>query len=147
MSCYLGTRPAPGTMFKDRGRSPAEKKPMTPSQKRAAHEENSATHLEYIRALPCCVKGCACQKDVQAHHLQQGVDRSMAMKARDRYTVPLCHEHHLFAVHRFGSTREKEWFRDHGIAEVFALADGLWTMSGNHEKMLAVLMAHWEDEK
>ena len=142
---YLGERPPYGSMLKNRNETRAEKKPLTPKQKRQMDPENDKAHLAAIMQLPCCIKGCGLSKDIHPHHLKYGVGISMGCKAKDRYVVPLCREHHIHGVHRVSTPSERRWFKENGISEVVALADGLWTMSPDHEKMLGVLVAHWED--
>lgn len=48
-------------------------------------------HLAFIRSLPCCRCG---RSPSQAAHVRMGTGGGMGMKPDDRYTVPLCADHH-----------------------------------------------------
>jgi len=60
--------------------------------------KKSPAHLAYIRQLPCLV--CGDNTSVQAAHVRYGNrvfakrDTGMGEKPDDRWTVPLCGEHH-----------------------------------------------------
>lgn len=51
-------------------------------------------HLAWIRSLPCAIRdGTSCTGS-QAAHVRMNTGGGMGMKPPDRWTVPLCHEHH-----------------------------------------------------
>lgn len=68
-------------------------------------------YLEKIRKLPSCLSG---RTPCEPHHLRIAEERGVGMKATDRWCVPLTHEEHM-EVHRVGSRKEKQWFKDRGI--------------------------------
>jgi hypothetical protein len=108
---------------------------------RAHRPGNDPEHLVNIRRLQCTV--CGEKKFLQAHHLRSGPaakQRGVAMKAPDRFAVPLCPPHHEEHSH-IGSRREMEWFAEYGI-DCHALAEGLWNRRGDRNAMLRVLHAH-----
>ena len=124
---------------------------IPPRKKRAEWKPRagmSKKHLEFIRALPC-IK-CMSQVGVQAHHLKQGTgERGAGMRSTDRWAVPLCGPEARDChgeVERIGAKNEIEWFAGFGI-DPHELARGLWSVSGNREQMLVVLLAHKERAK
>jgi len=65
--------------------------------------ETDVVHLAYVRGLPCEV--CH-RKPSEAHHLLRGpFSRGWGLKAPDRWTIPLCQEHHN-ALHMAGNETE-----------------------------------------
>jgi len=143
MSNYLGRKPEPGELLRNKGLTPRDKKPPTPLQKRQADPENDRKHLDDIKSLMCCVKGCGKNAD-DPHHLKHGIPRGLGIKAKDRYAVPMCRRHHD-EVERAGSKNEHQWFAERGILSVIELANGLWAARSYPGKMLKVLFAHWTD--
>lgn len=100
----------------------------------------SPRHLELVRTLRCTV--CRSMVQVDAHHLKHGPagkERGLALKATDRWAVPLCRHHHD-EVERLSSTREAAWFARFGIPPL-ALARALWGATGDGSKMERVLSA------
>lgn len=91
-------------------------------------EGMSSAHLAFIRRLPCCI--CHREPAGEAHHLLRVEGRGMGLKAADRWTVPLCREHHE-TLHRFGG--EEAWFADRGV-DARALARRLWGVTGDEEQ-------------
>ncbi len=121
--------------FKNRSAVPP--KPPKLKQRPGMSEE----HLALIRALPCC--RCNAPPKSEAHHLKQGIgERGMGLRSTDRWAVPLCRSCHD-EVERIGSRNEIKWFFDAGI-DPHELARGLWSVSGDYDHMLRVLMAHKE---
>lgn len=66
----------------------------------------------------------------------------MGLRSTDKWTVPLCNEHHIHGVERVGSKNEHAYFKQHGIENVVLLANDLWKSSGNKARMTAVVIAH-----
>lgn len=105
-------------------------------------EGNSEKHKLLIRLLPCCASGKRAPSD--PHHLLSGPagkERGVGMKATDRWLVPLSREKHD-ELHRLGARREQAWFAEHGIADVYELANALWHATGDLKLMEKVLRAH-----
>ena len=100
----------------------------------------SEDHLSQIRQLPCARCGSFPPSD--PHHLKSLVERGMAMRSSDRWTVPLCRGCHD-DVERVGTKREISWFGDFGV-DPHDLAAGLWNVSGDLDRMQRVLQAHRE---
>lgn len=93
-------------------------------------------HLEFIRRLPCCICG---YEPVEAHHLKFGTgERGMGMRSTDKWAVPLCHEHHINGVERFGSKMEASWFKAKGVNPL-NLAKDLWGATGDIEAMWKII--------
>ncbi|WEH89803.1 hypothetical protein PX669_05830 [Acinetobacter soli] len=66
--------------------------------------------LAAIRKLPCAVCG---RTPVDAAHSNQSAhNKGLAIKADDRYTIPLCRQHHIEYDQLITMTREQavEWF-------------------------------------
>ena len=117
---------------------------------RAGHENSdwrnerpgmSDQHLKNIRALPCCV--CFAPGPSEAHHLKQtsAKERGASVKSTDRWTVPLCNEHHIHGVERAGSKNELSWFFERGV-DALALAHSLWGTAGDVPKMIKIVLAN-----
>lgn len=83
----------------------------------------SANHKTFIRQLPCAVCGLV---PSEAAHIRSGTDGGIGMKPGDRFTLPLCHFHHL-EQHSVG---ERSFYADLGI-DPTGLANRLWTVSGD----------------
>lgn len=72
-------------------------------------------HLRLVRQCPCLI--CHRAPCGEAAHVRYASDEygkrepGIGAKPSDRWTVPLCHEHHM-AQHSVG---EKPWWRQHGI--------------------------------
>lgn len=58
---------------------------------KAPKPKRSASHLDYVRSLPCCVSGAT--EDIEAHHVE---NNGMGRKCSDLLTVPLTAEMHAF---------------------------------------------------
>lgn len=67
-------------------------------------------HLQWLRTLMCCVRGCLASTPSEAAHCRRGTDGGMGMKPSDRWAVPLCKTHHR-EQHR----GERTFSRRHGI--------------------------------
>lgn len=80
-------------------------------------------HLKLTRSLPCII--CGKWPPNQAHHLLRSVRRGMALKAQDRYTLPLCFNCHR-DLHDMGD--ETLFFEQHNIDAV-SLSDTLYEYS------------------
>ncbi|MDN4019657.1 putative HNHc nuclease [Acinetobacter pittii] len=69
-----------------------------------------AKRLKAIRLLPCVVCG---RSPVDAAHSNQGAhNKGLGIKADDKYTIPLCRQHHIEYDQIKTMTREQavEWF-------------------------------------
>ena len=65
-----------------------------PKRVRRANAARNPEHLAWIRSLPCSIRGCTCRTGTQAAHVRMNTGGGMGMKPPDRWTAPLCHEHH-----------------------------------------------------
>lgn len=99
----------------------------------------SADHLTSIREMPCCA--CKNGPGGEAHHLKADTgERGMGLRSTDRWTVPLCRNHHD-EVERAGTRNERSWFAKVNI-EPALLAHDLWINTGDFARMVRVLLAH-----
>lgn len=81
-------------------------------------------HLEFIRALPCV--RCNNPAPNQSAHVRIGNDGGMGLKPSDRYTVPLCGEHHS-QQHNVGEVT----FWGRKLEYLDGLTNALYVHSGN----------------
>lgn len=114
------------------------------SKKSAAEkrEGNDAKYLELIRQLPCCITGRPGPND--PHHLMGGpahAERGVGRRATDRWAVPICRVMHE-TVQPLGARREEAWFREHGIENIYELANALYHAPRNLEIMTNIILAH-----
>jgi hypothetical protein len=119
----------------------------SPADKRKKLPGNSEKHLQAIRLLPCCIPGCQVV-GCDPHHLKSGpasAERGAALKARDRWTVPLCRHHHE-EVERRASKCELFWFLTFGV-EPLELAAALWMVSPDRASMCRIILAHKQQNK
>lgn len=91
---------------------------------RRPNPKRSASHLDFIRSMPCCV--CGHSPRSEAAHVRAGTDGGLGVKPSDRFTVPLCHDHHRIQ-HTIG---ELAFWSQRGV-DPTALAEHLWTKSGD----------------
>ena len=77
------------------------------------------THLRFVAKQPCLVCG---RQPCDAHHLRFAQSRSLSLKVRDEFSVPLCRAHHR-ELHHTG--REMDWWAKAGL-EPISLARKLW---------------------
>lgn len=120
-------------------------KPVREKKKRIADRRPgmSASHLDRVRGLPCCV--CECPPRVQAHHLKdvEPKERGMGLRSTDQWAVGLCVFCHD-EVERVGSKNERDWFFARGI-DARELAQGLWRVtSAKGDKMMEVFRVHMQ---
>lgn len=101
----------------------------------------SPDHLALVRKLPCCV--CFKTPGGEPHHIKDQPDkeRGMGLKSTDRWTVPLCHEHHIHGVELAGTRNELKWFKERGV-DALTLAQALWKSTGDLPKMTAIVIAN-----
>ncbi len=92
---------------------------MTLRQREPRQKDNK--HLDFIRSLPCCICGGI---NTEAAHIRVGSinhgkrETGMSEKPSDKWTVPLCNEHHR-EQHDAGN--ELVWWASKGI-DPFMLA-------------------------
>ncbi len=98
----------------------------------------SRDHLAWIRQLPCC---CVCPSPpphMTAHHLCTiGEHRAAGRRELDRWTVPMCAEHHR-KLHDTGSKNHTAWFAERGVDDR-GLAQALWRVSGDLDAGLRLI--------
>jgi hypothetical protein len=99
--------------------------------------ERSEPHLQFIRGLPCCI--CGNNIETEAAHIRfsclEAGKRSTGIgeKSNDKWTVPLCGNHHRMQ-HAWG---EREFWKAAG-RDPIKIAQELWAHSGNHEVGLRI---------
>jgi hypothetical protein len=108
-------------------RRPARIPRIVPVAMKQPDPKRSATHLAFIRTLPCCV--CSKGGPSEAAHVRSGTDGGIGMKPSDKWTVPLCHEHHR-RQHDIGELA----FWSEQCVDPLGLATELWTNSGNDDR-------------
>ena len=99
----------------------------------------SPKHAEMIRQMPCCA--CLKMPGGTIHHLKVSHERSVQVKATDKWGVPMCWPCHD-AMELVGSAKEAKWFREHGVEDPYELAMSLWISRGELPRMISILMAH-----
>lgn len=108
-------------------------------QRRKRKEEPE--HLEFIRGCPCVI--CGSRRAVEAAHLRTANARyakpesGMQNKADDKWTLPLCHTHHM-EQHDAGD--EMAFWSRYGI-DPFVLALSLYGVSGDEEAATQIIRA------
>ena len=98
-------------------------------------------HLTNIRKLSSSVSG---RRPCQAHHLRIKAERGVALRATDRWAVPLTEGEHTRdadCVHSVGSRKEEAWFAARGV-DCYSLANALWNARGDLETMERIVEAH-----
>lgn len=92
-------------------------------------------HLTFIRGLPCLICG---KHGSEAAHVRYGDDRYKkretggAEKPDDKWTVPLCAEHHRTGPDAQHNANERDWWASKGI-DPLHLALMLFAHSGEDE--------------
>lgn len=96
--------------------------------------QHNESHLRFVRGLPCII--CGNNIETEAAHIRMA-DRSVAKpmtgiatKCDDRFTVPLCGEHHR-EQHVWGD--EHAWWSGLGLDGI-KLALALYSVSGDFER-------------
>lgn len=101
--------------------------------------QRDPAHLAFVRAQPCCIKGCP--RPAEAAHLRLACDArgklptGMQEKPDDKWSNPLCEYHHrtgILAQHKMG---EEDFWKMRGI-DPFALALRLFEESGGAARAL-----------
>lgn len=107
-----------------------------PSSGRKRPREKANGHLAFVRQLPCCI--CGSRRDVHAAHIRMASPihgkraTGMGEKSSDRFTVPLCADHHLFGEGAQHAMSEEQFWATAKI-DPFGLALSLWGCSGDEE--------------
>ena len=118
---------------------------FTVGKKQRSPRRRAEAHLAFIRTLPCAV--CGKCGETEAAHVRYGDRRAgqrptgMQEKPDDRFTVPLCAEHHRlknYAQHNFS---EQLWWKRIGIDPVL-LALALFGVSGDREAGAGIVRDH-----
>jgi hypothetical protein len=93
-------------------------------------------HLAFIRSLPCTI--CKKRRQVEAAHIRYAdptygkASTGLGTKPDDRWTVPLCAEHHRTGTDAQHAGNERIWWTQHGI-DPLAVALKLHAASGDDE--------------
>jgi len=98
---------------------PAEKRLKRPARQ---NPDRNPAHLEWIRSLPCSVRGCYYSS--QAAHVRLNTGGGMGLKPPDKFSAPLCAEHH-HEQHQIG---HRAFDAKYGL-DLRALAEELSAMS------------------
>lgn len=94
--------------------------------------EKDEGHLKFVQSLPCCV--CLDNTSTEAAHVRYAEPRAgkrhtgMGEKPADRFTVPLCNEHHR----EQHSGNERAFWAGKEIDPIM-LSLALYGVTGNHE--------------
>jgi hypothetical protein len=108
-------------------------------QKRPRVED--AAHLKFIRTLRCCICG---KPDPDPAHIRSANavygkrETGGAEKASDKWTVPLCREHH---DEQHDAGNELIWWASKGV-DPFGLALALHSCSGDDEIAEGILRSN-----
>jgi hypothetical protein len=101
--------------------------------KRSPRQKDEA-HLKFIRGLPCCV--CGNNIETEAAHVRMP-DPTIAkpltglgIKPDDKFTVPLCGDHHRTQHANKEAVFWSRWGRN---CDPVKLALALYAVSGDHE--------------
>jgi len=107
---------------------PKGKKPgrMKPKRKR------NAKHLAFVAKQPCC---CCGRVGVSVHHLigyygEDGPITGKGLRADDRWTIPICYEHHQGQSGLHSNGNEEKFLKAYGVNGP-QLARILWGASQN----------------
>ena len=105
------------------------------------HEQS---HLAFVRSLPCTI--CGTRRQVEAAHVRYAdptygkATTGLGTKPDDRFTLPLCAEHHRIGEQSQHANGEKEWWGHHRI-DPLLVALKLHCVSGDELAAEAVLAA------
>lgn len=106
-------------------------------------EGNDEKYAALLRQCPCVVT--LKMPAGQIHHLKGGIarnERGVNMRATDKWGLPLSYEAHILGVERVASSREHQWFRDHGIEDPYELAAALYSAPRDVASMTRIILAH-----
>lgn len=98
-------------------------------------------HLKFIRTLHCCICG---KPDPDPAHIRSANaiygkrETGKAEKASDKWTVPLCREHH---DEQHAAGNELVWWASKGI-DPFGLALALYAATGDDEIADGIVRSH-----
>jgi hypothetical protein len=114
------------------------------STKQRRPRERDNTHLAFIRSLRCCI--CGKPNPDPAHIRSANAiygkrETGGQEKASDKWTVPLCREHH---DEQHDAGNELKWWASKRI-DPFGLALALYGASGDDEVAEAILRANMRD--
>lgn len=119
---------------------PATAFSVSPSKGRRRPRMYDHAHLAFIRSLTCCLCG---KLNPDAAHIRSANplygkrETGVGEKASDRWTVPLCREHH----NQQHNENELAWWRLQKI-DPFLLALALHHASGDPEIADGILQSH-----
>jgi hypothetical protein len=95
---------------------------------------NVARHLRFVSERPCIICG---NYICDAHHLKfadgrilKPISSNIGMKADDRFTLPLCREHHEEA-HRMAG---RPFWQKYCLADPVLIALALFSITGDEEE-------------
>lgn len=89
-----------------------------------------ASHLKWIRGHECAVCGPhGSNFKIEAAHVRNGTDGSLAVKPSDNWAIPLCALHHRIQ-HDMGEPRFEAMYE----IDMKAIAQALWKRSPHRRK-------------
>jgi len=69
-----------------------------PLKTRKTTSRTCAGHRAWVRNHRCSVRGCT-RLPIECAHVRSGTDGGMGVKPSDRWTISLCHFHHVEQHH------------------------------------------------
>lgn len=120
----LGNRSAPGSLLDKRQGRSRRARPSAPGQRQP--RQHDPRHLTAIRACPCVL----CKAEAEAAHVRYGDPQrgkrptGIGERPSDRWTVPLCPDHHRAADDSQHDHNERSWWLEHGL-DPLAIAEML----------------------
>ena len=120
---------------------PVKKTAFALSRGQKRPREKASSHLDFIRSLPCCI----CGAEAEDAHIRMGApmmgkrETGAAEKPSDKYTVPLCPNHHRNGNASQHVVGERRFWQRLGIDPVIVSAL-LWQVTGDHEAGSAIVL-------
>ena len=65
-----------------------------PRELRKSTSRTCAAHRAWVRRHRCSVPGCS-RLPIECAHVRRGTDGGLALKPSDKWTISLCHFHHV----------------------------------------------------
>ena len=91
-----------------------------PPKPRKETSRTCAPHRAWVRRHRCSVLGCM-RLPIECAHVRMGTDGGMGLKPSDKWTISLCHDHHV-EQHQIGERAFEERYdlSMKGLAREFA---------------------------
>lgn len=126
----LASTASPGALFKREG---------LPTR-RSANSDKDATHLSFIRQLPCLHCGMEPSEAAHVRFSSAAFAKASGLgkKPRDDWTAPLCAEHHRLARDAQHNKGERQFWNELGI-NVLIVCQALYAKSGDLPAMRMIV--------